>query len=246
LQVLADVKCAFKHRNALLNSGQIEILRSRVDRGFKFHGIHRVDDEINRFIAFRPRRIHMYIRREAHFRSQRYATARKARAVGLPDGQLEMRRLYVVGHLFAEFRKQLRNYVVSRKPFPVFCFEEFLANRSVRIDEEITRTRHAVKLPCGFDVQNVICTNDFRIGVGKQRKVDFAAIRKIFQYGLGVVANGSESDSLLRESRFGVLQLDQLPFAVGSPIGGAKEKENRAVRTFETFKCLFAAELIRG
>jgi hypothetical protein len=40
------------------------------------------------------------------------------------------------------------------------------------------------------------------------------------------------------------LQLHELRFAEGSPIGGAEEKENRTLRTFQCFVGLFVAELI--
>src|SRR2546426_12276495 len=77
----------------------------------------------------------------------------------------------------------------------------------------------------GLDVQNVVGANDLRIGVGEQRKIDFAAIGEIFQYGFAVIADRCEPDSLLLELCFGVLQLNQLPFAVGSPISGITDRD---------------------
>lgn len=70
------------------------------------------------------------------------------------------------------------------------------------------------------------------------------AIGEVFEYGFGVVADRREANPLLLESCLGVLQLNQLPFAVGSPIRGTEEEENRAVRSPETFQGLFVAKLV--
>jgi hypothetical protein len=48
-------------------------------------------------------------------------------------------------------------------------------------------------------------------------------VSKVFQDLFRVIADGREFDPLLFESRNGVLQLDQLPFAERSPVGGAKK-----------------------
>ena len=113
----------------------------------------------------------------------------------------------------------------ASKAFDRSCFfEEFLANHATRIYEEVSRPCHAVKLSCGFAVQNLIGANNFGIGIGKQGKIDFAAIREIFQYGFAIVADARNLQSLFFESRLGVLQLDQLPFAIGSPICRTKEE----------------------
>jgi hypothetical protein len=72
------------------------------------------------------------------------------------------------------------------------------------------------------------------------------AVGEEFQDFLGVVADGRELDALLFESWECALQLDQLPFAEGSPVRGTEEKKNCAVRAFEGFEGLDAAELIAG
>ncbi len=59
-----------------------------------------------------------------------------------------------------------------------------------------------------------------------------------FQDVGGVVADGSKLDALLLKSRNRILQLDQLPFAKRSPIGGAEKQENGAVRSFQRFQSL--------
>jgi hypothetical protein len=56
-------------------------------------------------------------------------------------------------------------------------------------------------------------------------------VRKKFQDLLRVIADGRQLDPLLFEPRDGALQLNQLPFAEGSPIGGTEKEKNRAVRS---------------
>jgi hypothetical protein len=56
--------------------------------------------------------------------------------------------------------------------------------------------------------------------------------REVFEDCRAVVANRRQLDPLLLESFFGVLQLDELRFAIRSPIGGAEEEENRSVCSF--------------
>ncbi len=70
------------------------------------------------------------------------------------------------------------------------------------------------------------------------------AIGKEFQDRLGVVADGRQLQALLFESRNGALQLDQLPLAEGSPVGGAEEKENDAAAPFQGVERLGFAELV--
>jgi hypothetical protein len=97
-----------------------------------------------------------------------------------------------------------------------------------------------------FGVQHLIGANGFRVGIGEQRKVNLAAVGERLQYLDAVIADGRQLEPLLFKSRFGVLQLDQLPFAVGSPVGGTKEKENRAVSSFQRSEVLLLAELVAG
>jgi len=53
---------------------------------------------------------------------------------------------------------------------------------------------------------------------------------KILQDGWTIVTDGGQLQSLRFESLLRVLQLHELRFAEGSPIGGAEEKKDRAVR----------------
>jgi hypothetical protein len=54
------------------------------------------------------------------------------------------------------------------------------------------------------------------------------ALGELLQYGGAVVADCSQLDSMLLKSLFGILQLDQLRFAEGSPVRGPEEKKNRS------------------
>ena len=72
------------------------------------------------------------------------------------------------------------------------------------------------------------------------------AIGKKFKDFLTVVTDGGEFDGLLFKSRDGALQLDQLAFAKGSPIGRAKEKKNSSVSTPERVESLQPPELVVG
>ena len=49
-------------------------------------------------------------------------------------------------------------------------------------------------------------------------------VSKIFQDFFRVIADGRQLDPLLFESRDCALQLDQLPFAEGSPVGRTEEE----------------------
>lgn len=63
---------------------------------------------------------------------------------------------------------------------------------------------------------------------------------------LAVVTDGGEFDALLFKSRNGTLQLDQLPLAKRSPIGGTKEKKNGSISTSERVERLPPPELVEG
>ena len=65
-----------------------------------------------------------------------------------------------------------------------------------------------------------------------------------FQNFFRVIADGGQLKALLFESRDGALQLDQLPFAEGSPVRGTEEEENGAVRSFEAVERLHTAKLV--
>ena len=65
----------------------------------------------------------------------------------------------------------------------------------------------------------MVSLDDLGIWVGQQRKIDLAAVREILKYFQAVVTDRRQLDTLALESLFRILQLDQLAFAVRSPVG---------------------------
>jgi hypothetical protein len=162
----------------------------------------------------------------------------------LPNRELNVGCVNRTRDFLAQFRKELSDHVVSGKPLAVLGFEELLANHAACVYEEVSRPRHTIELAGRLAVQNLISANNFGIGIGKQGKIDFAAIREILQYGFVIVADARNLQSLFFESRLGVLQLDQLPLAIGSPICRTKEKQDRAMRSFQAIQSLLMSKLV--
>ncbi len=77
-----------------------------------------------------------------------------ARAVGLLHHELKVGSCDSIRHFFAQFRKELGDYVVPSEAFPVLRFKELLPNHPVRIDKEISGPGHSFKLADGFVVEN--------------------------------------------------------------------------------------------
>ena len=69
-------------------------------------------------------------------------------------------------------------------------------------------------------------------------------LSEILQDGWTIVANRYQPKSLRFESLFCALQLHELRFAEGSPVGRTEEKENSAVRSLKRLVGLYMAELI--
>jgi len=59
-----------------------------------------------------------------------------------------------------------------------------------------------------------------------------------------VVTDSRQFDALLLESLSGALQLDQLPFAKRSPVGGTEEEKYGATSSFQSIKALRSTELV--
>ena len=165
----------------------------------------------------------MHIRWKLHFGSQGNTAPRKAGSIRLFDGKVKVRGFDVIGDFVAQRREKLANHIVSGKSLPVLRFEELFPNGALGIDEEVPGPRHALELSDRLGVQDLIGPDGFRIRIGEQGKLDLAPASEVLQYFLGVIADGRQFDPLFFKSCFRVLQLDQLPFAVGSPVGGAEE-----------------------
>ena len=67
---------------------------------------------------------------------------------------------------------------------------------------------------------------------------------EVFQDSRTIVADGGQLQALRLKSLFCVLQLHELRFAEGSPVGRAEEKEYCAIRPLERLVGLHMAELI--
>jgi hypothetical protein len=104
--------------------------------------------------------------------------------------------------------------------------------------------RHPLFLPRRLRIQNAEAGDDPGIGVGQKRKVDFVPVGEVLEDRLTVITDGRDRDSVLFESLFGILQLDELRFAEGSPIGGTEEKKNRTVRPLQCLNGLATAKLV--
>lgn len=172
----------------------------------------------------------MNVRGKANFGDQSDPLSWGSAAVGLLKVQLQMGSVDGIRDFFTQLGEELCNYVVTRKPFPILRFEEFFADYALGVDKEITGSRHAVVLPSGFDIHNMISAKDLRLRVGEQWKIDFSAIGEILQDRLSIVADRRELDALGFEPRFGLLQLNQLRLAVGSPICRTEKQQNGSVR----------------
>ena len=70
-------------------------------------------------------------------------------------------------------------------------------------------------------------------------------IGELLQNRLTVIADGCDLDATCFEPLFRVLQLNQLRFAEGSPIGRTEEKQNRTVRPLQCLDGLVMAKLVR-
>lgn len=70
-------------------------------------------------------------------------------------------------------------------------------------------------------------------------------IAEVLEDRLTVIADGCDFDAFCFEPLFRVLQLDQLRFAEGSPIGRTEEKQNRPFRPLQCLNGLVMAKLVR-
>src|SRR5271169_6693675 len=148
------------------------------------------------------------------------------------------------GYFLAEFRKEFGHDAVSGKPLAVFGFEKLFADDAFRVDEEIAGARKALLHPGRLLIEDAIRLDDPGLGVPEQRVLDLVPVRKKLQDFFRVVADGRQLDLLLFESWNCTLQLDQLPFAEGSPVRGAEKEKEGAVRAFQRVESLCPAKLV--
>jgi hypothetical protein len=155
-----------------------------------------------------------------------------------------MRGFHRFRDLLAQLREQFGKDAISGKPLPVLGFEEFFPNDSAGVDKEISRPGKTFLHPGGFGVKDPVSPYGFRAGVREHGIFDLVAIGEEFQNFLGIIADGCQLDALLFEPWDGALQLDQLPFAEGSPVGRTEKEKNGAVRPLEGIESLWTAKLV--
>src|ERR1700747_3694733 len=81
--------------------------------------------------------------------------------------------------------------------------------------------------------------------VGQKGEVDFVPLGEVLEDSLTVVTDSGQLQSLRLKPFFCTLQLHELRFTEGSPVGGAEEEQNSALRTFLCVVGLLVAKLIR-
>ncbi len=174
----------------------------------------------------------MNIWRQPNLSAQRDASAGNAFVVGLPKVYLKVRRFDRVCDIRNQFRKEFGHDAMPGLPSTVFRLEKLLPNSSRGIKEKITRPGHAFEESRSFGIEEAVFPDDRGIGIGKQWEADQVPVSEIFQDGFTVVADGGQLNSMLFKLRQSAMQLDQLPFAVGSPVGRTKKQKYRAIWPF--------------
>jgi len=147
------------------------------------------------------------------------------------------------GRLDAEFPCE---NIGSGRPLAKIVLEEFRGDDALGVENVGARVRDSELRGTLLDalIQDVESSNDLRFGIGKQRKRDGFAIREIPQDGLRIVTDRDYSEALGAEIREILFQLDQLGFAVRSPIGRTEEDQHGALWTGDRWQRLLPAVLI--
>jgi hypothetical protein len=95
-------------------------------------------------------------------------------------------------------------------------------------------------------VENSVSTDDLRVRIRQQRKGDARPIGETPENRRAVVTDRGETEpSLLNFAKI-LLQLDQLDFAVRSPVGGAKEDQHHSLGPHQGAKRMGRPVLIDG
>src|SRR2546426_4394259 len=118
----------YRLRDTLLDGRQVNNFRTRVNCRPQLRFAHRGNQQVDRFVAFRPRGVYMDVRREPHLHSQRDTVPRKRHAIRLRNRELKMGCLDAVRDFFAKLRKEFNNHLVSGKPLAILRFEELFSN----------------------------------------------------------------------------------------------------------------------
>src|SRR5260221_2918228 len=105
--------------------------------------------------------------------------------------------------------------------------------------------RHAFGHTMGLCVKYLEATNDFGLRVSQERKVYAMPLGEIFQDGWTIIADWRQLKCLRLKSLICRLQMHELRFAEGSPVGGAEEQDYGALWPFERFVGMLMTELVR-
>ena len=160
----------------------------------------------------------MDIWREPDFRRERDTSCREHRSCRTAStASLKMRKHRTLScDFFSQFGEELGNYVVPGEPLPGIPLRRTYPRITpLCIDEEVPGRAMPFKSTDDKRIQNPIASETFFDYDGRTWGIGFAGSRgEVFQDLLSVITDGRQFDSLLFESCFGALQLNQLPFAV--------------------------------
>src|SRR5262245_50456904 len=93
-------------------------------------------------------------------------------------------------------------------------------------------------------VENSVPLDRRGADVRKQRKRDAVLLAERAKNILRIVADTDQAESILAQRVVPALQLEQLRFAVGTPVGGAVEDDHRAFGSHHRLQCPFRPMLI--
>src|SRR5271155_2918147 len=225
-----------------LDGFQVQYFCARVNDRLQFDSRKSLQHELNRFVTLYSRRIDVYIRRKLYIGNQAYSASRYDAAIRLCQDKPEMRRFDALAHFRTQLRKKLGDEIVGGQSIGVFRGEILFANDSAGVDVEESRVGHPFGHSLRFCVEHVELANDFGTRVSQKRKVDSVALGEILQDGRTIVADRRQVKALRFESLFCALQLHELRFAEGSPVGRTEEEKNSAVRSFKRLVGLLMPE----
>ena len=119
-----------------------------------------------------------------------------------------------------------RHQNVRRRVAPAeIVFEVLRRHSSLGIHDKCARMRNSVKWRPGlyFLIKNAEGADGFRSLIGQQREGDMTSLREISEHRRAVVTDRRQSQPLLPYPVQVALQLDELVFAVRSPVGRTKK-----------------------
>ncbi len=119
-------------------------------------------------------------------------------------------------------RRQQLGAAVSRL---VAIPEELGADGSAGVKDHEAGVWDAARAWARFLVEEPVGADHLTVWIGEQREADTALLREAFEYRARVVADGDQLDTGTLDRLEVLLQLDQLPLAVGSPVGRAVEED---------------------